>query len=98
MENDALYESRDGYPSDNDTNVFIQWKGTDVCLDFHCSCGQSHHIDAYFVYNIQCTCGKIWEMPHSFHLIEVENPRTSVHICTREEDFETILNPSVLRP
>lgn len=51
---------------DNDGTTprcFIQWKGTDVCVDLYCTCGQSHHFDGYFLYAWKCpTCGKCWEM------------------------------------
>lgn len=47
-----------------DPHAFIQWKGTDVCMDFHCECGAHHHIDADFVYAVKCyKCNAIWEMP-----------------------------------
>ena len=46
------------------THAFIQWKGTDVCMDFYCDCGVDFHIDAFFAYAIKCpSCGSIWEMP-----------------------------------
>lgn len=46
------------------THVFIQWKGTDVCMDFRCECGEDVHIDGMFVYAIECSkCGVRWEMP-----------------------------------
>lgn len=46
-------------------HAFIQWKGTDVCLDFYCECGEVGHFDGYFAYELKCpTCGVIWEMPH----------------------------------
>lgn len=39
----------------------IQWKGTSVCIDIHCSCGESSHYDGEFMYYIKCGyCGKIW--------------------------------------
>lgn len=45
-------------------HCFIQWKGTDVCMDLHCECGQHIHIDAEFAYAVQCVkCETIWEMP-----------------------------------
>jgi len=41
---------------------FIQWKGTDVCIDIHCSCGGSSHFDGDFMYYIECPhCGKVWK-------------------------------------
>ena len=46
------------------THAFIQWKGTDVCMDFRCDCGSNEHIDAMFVYFVKChKCGTVWEMP-----------------------------------
>ena len=33
---------------------WIQWKGTNVCMDFHCECGGVSHIDAEFLYFIEC--------------------------------------------
>ena len=49
---------------DGETSVFIQWKGTDVCLDFTCECGTEGHFDGYFAYVLECSgCGKLWEMP-----------------------------------
>lgn len=51
--------------------TFIQWKGTDVCLDFHCRCGASGHFDGDFAYNLRCTvCDTVWNMP--IHLIPRE--------------------------
>lgn len=45
-------------------NVFIQWKGTNVCMDFHCECGEHLHFDGYFAYAVKCpSCLVAWEMP-----------------------------------
>jgi hypothetical protein len=47
-------------------DVFIQWKGTDICCDLHCDCGQSSHFDGGFAYVLKCPhCEKLWEMPHT---------------------------------
>ncbi len=41
-----------------DAEMFIQWKGTDVCLDFYCPCGAHGHFDGDFAYNVRCpNCG-----------------------------------------
>lgn len=46
------------------TMVFLQWKGTNACLDFNCECGAHVHVDDDFVYAIRCPeCAAIWEMP-----------------------------------
>ncbi|WP_145670196.1 hypothetical protein [Bradyrhizobium stylosanthis] len=51
--------------SPEETHAFIQWKGTDVCMDFHCECGAHNHFDGYFAYTVKCQhCGAVWEMPH----------------------------------
>jgi hypothetical protein len=50
--------------TDEGQAVFIQWKGTNVCLDFVCACGNAGHFDGDFAYVLQCAkCGTEWEMP-----------------------------------
>lgn len=50
--------------------VFVQWKGTGVCLDFVCPCGFDGHYDGDFAYGLQCSrCGAVFTMPHTFGLI-----------------------------
>lgn len=42
--------------------AFIQWKGTNACMDVHCTCGALLHIDADFAYNVRCPrCGQCYE-------------------------------------
>lgn len=54
-------------------NVHIQWKGTDVCLDFRCVCGEDGHFDGYFAYAIRCpTCGRVYKMPDTFALVDAD--------------------------
>ena len=46
------------------TSSFLQWKGTDVCLDFDCECGWSTHYDGFFAYTVECpNCETVWEAP-----------------------------------
>lgn len=46
------------------SNVFIQWKGTDLCCDLRCLCGKHSHFDGDFAYVLKCpTCDRLWEMP-----------------------------------
>lgn len=50
-------------PSESDASMFIQWKGTDVCVDFICECGEHGHFDGGFMYYLQCpTCESIYTM------------------------------------
>jgi hypothetical protein len=50
---------------------WIQWKGTDVCMDVHCSCGTSGHVDTEFAYFYRCPCGKVWAVGQSVKLHEL---------------------------
>lgn len=44
--------------------VFLQWKGTNACMDFYYKCGAHCHFDGYFAYAVKCPhCHTIWEMP-----------------------------------
>lgn len=53
---DSVY-ARDNPPGE--AHGWIQWKGTDVCMDVHCACGELTHLDGSFLYFLQCSaCGK----------------------------------------
>lgn len=50
----------------------IQWKGTSVCMDVHCSCGEHCHIDAEFFYHYRCpNCQKVFTVGQNIKLIEL---------------------------
>lgn len=50
---------------------WIQWKGTDVCIDLNCKCGNLAHFDGDFMYFIQCPyCDRIYEASGFIDLIE----------------------------
>lgn len=50
-------------PEGSDAHMFIQWKGTDVCLDFHCPCGAHCHLHGDFAYFVECgRCHTVYEM------------------------------------
>ena len=53
----------------------IQWKGTDLCMDFWCpACGEYSHFDGFFAYAIKCSsCNAIYEMPTDVPLKRVES-------------------------
>jgi hypothetical protein len=43
--------------------AFIQWKGTNVCMDCFCVCGEDMHIDSSFAYAVMCPhCKRRYEM------------------------------------
>ena len=57
--------------------VFLQWKGTDACFDFHCKCGAHCHFDGSFAYYVKCPhCLKHYEMPYYLYPREVTKEET----------------------
>lgn len=68
---------------------WIQWKGTDVCMDVHCACGAHLHFDADFVYYVKCShCKKVFMCNGHIELIEIENePENCVHVGT-DDDYK----------
>ena len=59
---------------------FIQWKGTDICMDMWCDCGQQNHYDGYFAYAVKCSgCGQVYELATEIEMKKVE-----------ESDFNTL--------
>jgi len=64
-------------------SLFIQWKGTNVCSDFHCDCGQHVHIcDVDFLYGIKChACGQVWKTPHT---VRLEKAQPGEEMCVHE--------------
>jgi hypothetical protein len=54
-------------------NAFIQWKGTGVCMDFYCLCGDQFHLDSDFTYAVGCPhCGRVYEMSSMIEAREVD--------------------------
>lgn len=51
---------------------WIQWKGTNVCMDIHCVCGAHQHFDGDFGYyfKMEC-CGTIYCVGQNVMLYEV---------------------------
>ena len=42
---------------------WIQWQGTDACIDFYCTCGAHMHADRDFLFHIKCSaCDQVWEV------------------------------------
>lgn len=72
---DSISLQRDRIISFNpakDPHGWIQWKGTDVCIDIHCKCGALAHFDGDFMYHIKCPyCGQIYEVNGHIELIPI---------------------------
>lgn len=51
---------------------WIQWKGTSVCMDVWCACGELTHVDAEFAYTIRCgACGQLYDVLGEVILVPV---------------------------
>lgn len=61
---------------------WVQWKGTNVCMDIHCKCGKMSHVDAEFAYFVKCPyCKTVYMCNGHIELIEVkEEPKRCVVI------------------
>jgi hypothetical protein len=74
-------------PSDRDNPAtesggWIQWKGTEVCIDLHCVCGFDGHLDDSFLYRVHCPrCDRQFLVGQNIKLIEMtpEEIEASVH-------------------
>lgn len=64
----------------NEPHGWIQWKGTDVCMDMYCKCGCHSHIDADFSYHVKCPeCGTVYFCNGHIEFIELkEEPDSCV--------------------
>lgn len=61
------------------TNIFVQWKGTDVCFDFWCECGAQGHFDGYFAYQVRCPkCEAVFAMPSTVYPLKLAAASTKV--------------------
>lgn len=65
----------------------VQWKGTDVCLDFECVCGEYSHFDGFFAYAIECPyCERVYEMSPNIAVTEVSKDTDLLILHTERED------------
>jgi hypothetical protein len=63
-----------------DSYGWVQWKGTNVCMDTHCVCGHHGHIDAEFFYHYRCPeCGRKFAVGQVVTLIELTPEEVEVH-------------------
>lgn len=70
---DQVYES-DKAPT---PYGWIQWKGTDVCMDVHCVCGEAAHVDAEFAYIFHCkACDRMFAVGQTVRLIELNEEQS----------------------
>lgn len=79
-------------PTGMSCHTFIQWKGTEVCMDFTCECGNSFHIDDEFAYCVKClACGKVWKLGTQVSTEELKDIKDEFYInaLTGDQEGET---------
>lgn len=90
--------NRPPWDVDHDSSVpygSIQWKGTDVCLDFYCECGAHGHVDADFAYYVECgRCHAIFALNCCVRAHRVQIERSEWPVQDRVEPILTELDPS----
>lgn len=60
-------------PEPAEATVWVQYKGTNLCADFTCSCGATGHLDADFTYSVACgVCRQVWVLPQTLPLTRLE--------------------------
>lgn len=79
------FEAFEFFHKFNGPNAFIQWKGTDACMDIHCICGVHGHLDDFFIYNVKCrNCKRVYSVSSNIELLEIER----VEGCEPKEFFD----------
>lgn len=52
---------------------WIQFKGTELCMDVHCKCGELTHVDGSYIYMVECgKCGTKYAINGHVQFIEIE--------------------------
>lgn len=66
---------------------WIQWKGTNVCMDVRCACGAFGHVDAGFTYYVLCPhCGRKYFVNGHVELIEVASKEVDLTVIEMSRD------------
>lgn len=74
-------------PFEGEPSTFIQWKGTDVCMDLDCVCGFHSHRDRDFCYSVKCPgCDQIWRLGTQVQLVRITPEQSEVLGC--EQNLE----------
>lgn len=80
------------YDQDNprtESGGWIQWKGTEVCMDVHCVCGHSGHFDGAFFYYFECPkCHAKYAVGQNVKLIPMSDEQASHPFC--KDSFKTV--------
>ena len=81
-----LYKLTDAFIPAEDPSGCIQWKGTQLCMDAYCACGEHFHVDGEFVYYVRCPyCKTVLALNQNIQLIPVGyEPDGGVHEAEKD--------------
>lgn len=84
-----VYEKLYGFEKEiQDAHPFgwIQYKGSNICVDIHCDCGELSHYDGDFAYAVRCPyCQKQWVLGQTVRLVEL-SPEMEEHFHVKLAD------------
>jgi hypothetical protein len=67
-------------------HAFIQWKGTDACMDLYCACGWHFHLDADFAYHVKCgECGQVYACNPYVMLLPISTEPSGTYLLRADE-------------
>jgi hypothetical protein len=89
-----VYEKQDFKPVEKDSYGWIQWNGTNVCMDIHCICGHFGHFDGDFFYYFECPkCKRKFAVGSNIKMIELSPELIELYKenvwCKDGPDFKT---------
>lgn len=80
-------------PVEGEAHGWIQWKGTNVCMDIRCPCGHRSHVDADFLYFFRCPkCQTTYAVGATVRLYKMdpehkESKNPDVHTVELEDEW-----------
>ena len=76
------------FPVPIEPYAWIQWKGTNVCMDLNCACGALVHVDAEFAYYVRCPhCRRIYAMDGHVRAVELTDEEVR---AAKRDGYRTI--------
>ncbi len=60
------------FPTQERPHGWVQWKGTQACIDLLCACGVHGHLDEDFLYHVKCSvCGAVYALDGQIRLVKL---------------------------
>ena len=73
-----------------ESHGWIQWKGTEVCIDIHCKCGYLGHFDGDFFYWYKCRkCGRYYSVGQNVVLHEITSKEDIKYVTEEHVGFKS---------